>query len=249
MEAEPIKIIACTKTTAFKELLKLAIKKYNIKDECCFVSKYDDSLGENGDLLIWNLPLANNSVNLLHQCQKKAECEIVMCGYAEAWAALSDSEFGIFDDYWLMPMPDNMIMWRFYQVIEAVKQKKLAGLRKIYLDTVIDSAPSLIWFKDLQGKHLKVNKAFCYAVGKTKEQIEGRGHYYIWDIPRKDYEQGEYVCLETEEIVMEKRRLCVFDEKVKSKQGMRQFKTYKAPLFNKANALIGTLGMLKWIYY
>ena len=74
------------------------------------------------------------------------------------------------------------------------------------LDTVIDSIPDLVWFKDVRGSHEKVNEAFCRAVGKTKENIRGRGHYYIWDMTPKDYAAGEYVCLESEEEVIRKNR-------------------------------------------
>lgn len=57
------------------------------------------------------------------------------------------------------------------------------------------------------------------------------------------YEQGEYICLESDEIVLEERRTCLFDEMVKSKQGMRQFKTYKSPLFDDDGTILGTVGI------
>ena len=116
-------------------------------------------------------------------------------------------------------------------------------LTQTYLDTIIDSIPDLIWFKDVKGSHLKVNNGFCHAVGKKKEDVQGRGHYYIWDLKKEEYEQGEYICLESDEIVLEERRTCLFDEMVKSKQGMRQFKTYKSPLFDDDGTILGTVGI------
>lgn len=98
-------------------------------------------------------------------------------------------------------------------------------------------------YKDTRGAHLKVNNAFCNAVGKTKKDIQGRGHYYIWDIEPEDYAVGEYICLESEEVVLQSRETCVFDEKVKSRLGMRQFKTYKSPLFDEDGELMGTVGI------
>lgn len=97
--------------------------------------------------------------------------------------------------------------------------------------------------KDVKGSHLKVNNGFCHAVGKKKEDVQGRGHYYIWDLKKEEYEQGEYICLESDEIVLEERRTCLFDEMVKSKQGMRQFKTYKSPLFDDDGTILGTVGI------
>lgn len=107
----------------------------------------------------------------------------------------------------------------------------------------IDSVPDLIWFKDVRGAHLKVNNAFCSAVGKTKNDVQGRGHYYIWDLKQEEYEQGEYVCLETEEIVLREKKTRAFDEKVKSKHGLRQFKTYKSPIFDEDHQVVGTVGI------
>ena len=39
--------------------------------------------------------------------------------------------------------------------------------------------------------------------------------------------------------MLEERRTCLFDEMVKSKQGMRQFKTYKSPLFDDDGTILG----------
>ncbi len=69
-------------------------------------------------------------------------------------------------------------------------------------------------------------------MGKTKDQVEGRGHYYIWDITPDEYAQGEFVCLESEEETMRSSTTLLFDEQVKTKSGMRQFKTYKSPLID-----------------
>lgn len=63
------------------------------------------------------------------------------------------------------------------------------------------------------------------------------------DLKKEEYEQGEYICLESDEIVLEERRTCLFDEMVKSKQGMRQFKTYKSPLFDDDGTILGTVGI------
>ena len=38
-------------------------------------------------------------------------------------------------------------------------------------------------------------------------------------------------------------KTCLFDEKVKSKSGLRQFKTYKSPIFDEDGVLIGTVGV------
>lgn len=109
--------------------------------------------------------------------------------------------------------------------------------------TAIDSIPDLVWFKDNKGRHLMVNNGFCRAVDKTKEMIYKQGHYYIWDMPEEEYQKGDYVCLESEEIVMRARQTVLFDEKVKTKTGMRLFKTYKSPLIDQDGTIFGTCGI------
>ncbi len=111
------------------------------------------------------------------------------------------------------------------------------------LTTAIDSIPDLVWFKDDKGRHLIVNNGFCAAVDKTKDMIYKRGHYYIWDMPEEEYEKGDYVCLESEEIVMRARQTVRFDEKVKTKMGMRMFSTYKSPLIDQDGTIFGTCGV------
>ena len=111
------------------------------------------------------------------------------------------------------------------------------------LTTAIDSIPDLVWFKDEKGRHLIVNNGFCGAVDKTKDMIYKRGHYYIWDMPEEEYEKGDYVCLESEEIVMRARQTVRFDEKVKTKTGMRMFSTYKSPLIDQDGTIFGTCGI------
>lgn len=146
---------------------------------------------------------------------------------------------------WPEPLSDVLLAYHFRQLLTLAQSKKELAMTKSFLNTLIDSVPDLIWFKDLRGSHMKVNEAFCRAVGKTKKQCEDRGHYYIWDLEPDEYAKGEYVCLETEEEVIRQGKTCLFDEKVKSKNGLRQFKTYKSPLRNEWGEMFGTVGIAK----
>lgn len=75
------------------------------------------------------------------------------------------------------------------------------------------------------------------------DQVEGRGHYYIWDIEPDEYARGEFICMESELEVMEKRKTCEFDETVKIGDEMRLLKTYKSPLFDLDGSVMGTVGV------
>lgn len=156
------------------------------------------------------------------------------------WTA---ADYGLIDVLWMAPLDEARLAFEFARIQNAAKRDADLDLARQYLDTAIDSIPELVWFKDASGSHVKVNDAFCETVGKTKAQVEGRGHYYIWDITPDEYAQGEYVCLESEEETMRARRTCLFDEQVKTKAGMRQFKTYKSPLFDYDGSVMGTVGV------
>jgi len=148
----------------------------------------------------------------------------------------------LFDQVWTRPFDADRVQASFSGMLRRLKEREDALLTGKYLDTLIDNLPDLIWFKDARGSHLKVNRSFCRTVNKTREQVEGRGHYYIWDIEPDEYAQGEYICLESEEIVLEKKETCLFDETVKCGGELRKFKTYKSPIFDIDGAVIGTVG-------
>ena len=147
------------------------------------------------------------------------------------------------DDVWLGPGSDALYGFHVARLLNRVRQSKDYDLAALHLNTTIDLTSDLVWFKDAKGAHIKVNEAFCRLVGKSRQQVEGRGHYFIWDLEPEEYAQGEFVCLETDEIVMNSREVGVFDEVVKSPRGMRQFKTRKAPLFNADGSIMGTVGI------
>lgn len=149
------------------------------------------------------------------------------------------------DDLWLIPenADDDLLIFYAEKLIARMKESFDYRRQTICFNTAFDSIPDLVWFKDVKGAHLIVNNGFCDAVAKTKQQIYKQGHYYIWDIPKEEYDQGDYVCLESEEVVMNARETCLFDEKVKTKKGMRQFKTYKSPLIDENGEIFGTCGV------
>ncbi|WP_308585109.1 diguanylate cyclase [uncultured Desulfovibrio sp.] len=151
----------------------------------------------------------------------------------------------LLDDVWLGPASAGLYDFHVARLLDAVRQRRDHDLTNLHLNTVIDLTTDLVWFKDAKGAHVKVNEAFCRLVGKSREVVEGRGHYFIWDIEPEEYAQGEFVCLETDQIVMNSREVGVFDEVVKAPQGMRQFKTRKAPLFNADGRVMGTVGIAR----
>ena len=125
------------------------------------------------------------------------------------------------------------------------KQKELWHTRNC-LQTVVDTMPGFVWFKDMEGHHLKVNQAFCEMVGKDMAEVEGKKHYEIWGISPEQYAEGEYVCLETDAAIAANPKPTLFQEQVlHSKLGLRQLETYKAPIFDEDGKMIGNIGVAK----
>ena len=147
---------------------------------------------------------------------------------------------------WPLTKIDNF--WPFFcqHLLEDLyKQKELWHTRNC-LQTMVDTMPGFVWFKDMEGRHLKVNHAFCEMVGKSMQEVEGKEHYEIWGVTPEQYEEGEYVCLETDKAIAANPKPTLFLEQVlHSKLGLRQLETYKAPIFDEDGKMIGNIGVAK----
>ena len=92
----------------------------------------------------------------------------------------------------------------------------------------------------------KVNDFFCSVVNKTKTQVEGEKHAYIWDLSPEEAEAGSYMCMESDNQAIENGKTSLFDEVVKTKDGLRQFKTYKTPIYGASkDTVLGTVGFAR----
>ena len=172
---------------------------------------------------------------------KRPHSEIVFFGEI----ADVKNEYAALLDVWPKTESEIIRKQRFEKLIQNLQTRFDAWHYKNMLTTAMDSVPDLVWFKDRIGAHMLVNKEFCETVHKTKEDIRGRGHYYIWDISEEEYKKGEYVCMESETETMNAGHTCIFDEPLKTSEGMKQLKTYKTPLFDMFGNIEGTIGVAK----
>lgn len=198
------------------------------------------------DVIIWDTELCGEglgkSLRFISE-HKKADARVLLGATQEALRSCGEEELSLLEDVCVKPYTEAGVSFFFRKFWKGQKAEKDCWLYQNYLDTLIDGIPDLVWFKDKKGSHLKVNEAFCDTVNKTKEQVQGRGHYYIWDIEPEEYSKGEYICMESEEEVMEKKVTCVFEEKVKIKDEMRLLSTYKSPIFDLDGSVMGTVGL------
>ena len=139
---------------------------------------------------------------------KKPEAELILLAGQDKMEGLSPYLPEV-KDVWTMPMSEGEAQFRFLRWQQTCKLSKDLWETGHYLEATIDNVPNLIWYKTKDGIHEKVNNSFCKTVNKTKEQVQGRGHAYIWDV-----EQDDPACIESERIVMTKKETCVSEEEI-----------------------------------
>lgn len=150
----------------------------------------------------------------------------------------SDPALSDITDIWVTPISDEEIRFRFLRWQETCKMSRDFWQTSHYLEATINNIPNLIWYKDKNGVHEKVNDSFCQAVNKTKQQVEGQRHAYIWDV-----EVDDPVCIESEHQVMSTRQTLVSEETILAGDAKRTLMCYKSPLYNLDNTVMGTVGV------
>ncbi|MCI8817807.1 MAG: response regulator [Oscillibacter sp.] len=163
--------------------------------------------------------------------------ELVVLADRETLDALPDV-FSTADDVWLLPMGPEERSFRFRRWQENFQREKDLWQARQFLETAINSVPNLVWYKTRDGVHVKVNDSFCQTVCKTKEQVQGQRHAYIWDV-----EHDDPACIESERIVMETRKTRVSEETIQTGEGTRLLTTYKSPLYDVDGSVMGTVGV------
>ena len=157
-----------------------------------------------------------------------AGAQLILLGDRDQAAALPEELSAILarvTDIWGLPMSDTEWGFRLGRWLQGWKAAKDAWQTSQYLEAAINGSPNLIWFKTKDGIHEKVNDSFCQTVGKTKAQVQGQGHAYIWDV-----EQDDPACIESERIVMERRETCISEEHIQTGNEEKTLTTYKSPL-------------------
>lgn len=226
------------------EVMKNAEPLPHFQHEFVESGKPDEALTNKGDVIIADMHGLDAKETLSFLLgHKKEAAELIILADKEQTELLMGRDLSAVTDIWTMPLSEKEIAFRFMRWQQTYKMSKDFWQTRNYLDTTINSVPHMIWYKDKDGAHMKVNEFFCEIVNKTMEQIEGRGHYYIWDIDPEEYAKGEFICMESEYEVMDKRVTCIFDEDVKIGDEMRQLTTYKSPLFDLDGSVMGTVGV------
>lgn len=197
----------------------------------------DETMVSSADVILACLPeMADTAVSLLVSA-KKQETQLIVLAEKKQVDALADILPEIYD-IWTLPMTETELKFRFLRWQQTYKADKDSWETSQYLESAINSIPNLIWYKTKDGIHEKVNDSFCRTVNKTKSQVQGRGHAYIWDV-----EHDDPACIESEREVMTRRETCISEEVVQTSSGTRLLTTYKSPLYDIDGSVMGTVGV------
>ena len=170
--------------------------------------------------------------------RKKDGAQLILLTEGAGAGDLSPQTLAAVSDIWPASLSEEEARFRFSRWQSQDKAQKDLWEARQFLEATINSVPSLIWYKDKEGVHEKVNDSFCATVNKTKEQVQGRRHAYIWDVERDDP-----VCIESEEQVMRTKTTLVSRETVLTGGGQRLLTTYKSPLYDLDGEVMGTVGV------
>ncbi|MBE0460090.1 MAG: PAS domain S-box protein [Candidatus Aminicenantes bacterium] len=108
------------------------------------------------------------------------------------------------------------------------------------LRMLIDNIPDIIYFKDLHGRNIVVNKAYENFVGLKKEEIIGKTDKEILPSDLAEY------CRKSDKQVIKKRKLICCEEESINHEGEKiYFESYKYPLFDEKGILKGLVGISK----
>ncbi len=198
----------------------------------------DAEAAAQADMLFVGLQCADVEKTLRTLIEHKKEgAELIVLAGREQIESLSE-ELSDIEDIWTMPMSEKEFEFRFRKWQRDYKRRMDLWQSEQFMNLSINSSPNLVWFKDKDGVHEIVNDSFCKVVNKTKEQVTGRRHAYIWDV-----EEDDPACIESEQEVMRKRKTCVAREYIRTSDGERILTTYKSPLYDIDGSVMGTVGV------
>ncbi len=102
---------------------------------------------------------------------------------------------------------------------------------------IIDSAPILVFYKDLKGKFLRINKAMATALNMAEKDLLGKT---VFDLFSKDIAQG--MSNDDREVFTTGHPKLNILEQYESAAGMRWVQTDKIPILDNDGKVIGLVG-------
>ena len=224
----------CREFEIVREMAPLA----HFTHSCQTSDRPEDAYTAEADVIIANLKDTDAQLFVSEIVLAKREDAQLILLADQSQVSLVSDYFPKIHDIWIAPMTADEFKFRLIRWQQNYKMEKDFWQTSHFFETTINHVPNLVWYKDKNGIHTKVNDSFCRTVNKTKEQVQGRGHAYIWDV-----EHDDPACIESEREVMESEKTCVSEEVIQTGAGDRILTTYKSPLYDLDGSVMGTVGV------
>lgn len=105
------------------------------------------------------------------------------------------------------------------------------------LQTILDTVPASIFYKDKENRFLRVNKSFTQMMELPKEELEGKSVFDLY--PR---EQAKAFWKDDKEVITTGKSKTNIIEPVQTKKGLLWVQTHKIPYRDEQGNIIGILG-------
>lgn len=116
---------------------------------------------------------------------------------------------------------------------EQEKNKQLQEEQSV----IFDSVPAWIFYKNAENAFVRVNKVVCEAMGKSKEELEGKSLFEIY--PK---EQAEAYWKDDKEVIQSGKSKKNIIEPVNTSKGLRWIQTDKIPYKDASGKIVGVIG-------
>jgi PAS domain S-box-containing protein len=117
------------------------------------------------------------------------------------------------------------------------KAEETLKIRETYLTAIIENLPGMIWLKDVDSHILLTNTNFAQTFGREKpEDLFGKT-----DLDFSPKEHADRYLADDRKVVETKEPLNV-EELIFDQNSLKWFETFKMPIFDENNQVIGTTG-------
>lgn len=109
--------------------------------------------------------------------------------------------------------------------------------RQHELETILNTTPASIFYKDAKNHFIRVNKAYADTTGTTQAELEGKSLFDLYPI-----EQANAFWKDDLEVIKSGKPKMGIIEPVQTNNKIFWFQTDKIPFFNEQNQIIGVIG-------
>ncbi len=132
----------------------------------------------------------------------------------------------------------NGVLTNYHDISERKKVELETARQSALINSLLNSIPDMIFFKDLEGVYLGGNPTFFQVFGKSKEDIIGKTAYDLFDKEIADEINASDIH------ILAQKSVFTYEEMVTLSNGKKVlFETQKLPLYNGYGVIAGIIGV------